>query len=142
MITLYISYEEAIYVDISSYLVTILSLMFTLVSIFLSICEFCLSKQLLKSDTFVIVSFEVKSNDFKKMKHKQFSQKIIFCRNSFVNKMARMLKIDFSKIERLKPIHTQNGAMFTLCIDNNIETTKEIVNGKIVDGSIARVKLY
>ena len=126
--------------DISAELITILSLMFTLVSILISIGEYLLSRQLLKSDSFVIITFEAKCADFKNMKKRTFNNNIIFRKNLFINNLSRLLKIEPKQIERLKPLHTQNGAIFKLFIESkSVNQIISIFENKIIDGSVAVV---
>ena len=77
-----------------------------------------MSRQLLHSEKFVCVSFEAQCDDFIYIGRKTFKSRFVFVRRPFVNQIARILKINGMKIELLKPIHTQNGAIFTM----NIET--------------------
>lgn len=130
------------YFDISKELITILSLIFTLVSIFLSICEYFLSKQFVNLSTFVIVSFEAQCNDFKNMLTRKFRQRIIFQQNILNSKIGRLLKIEFSKVERLKPLHTQNGAIFVFYIDishsDDFDYYCNLLRNMIPKGDISR----
>ena len=113
--------------DFSGEIVTILSLIFTLVSIGLSVAEYYLSKNLLESEKFLIVTFEVLSNDFTNMSRSKFKSD-----NKFVNNLARRLKIDSSFIDRLKPVQTANGAIFQLIIDTRVAVTQSSINKNIL----------
>lgn len=127
--------------DISAQVVTILSLMFTLVSIGLSIAEFCLTRHLLQSDNYVIISFEAES-DHLRLKKKIFQEKIVFRTRKFVSKFAEIFKVEKSKIERLKPIKTQYGAIFVLFVDATMANVENVLDSDvaIAESKIAQVK--
>ena len=116
--------------EYSNEIITILSLIFTVVSIGLSISEYYLSNQLLKFRSYVIVSFEIKSKDIQSMNYRKFLNKIIFHKKSFIAKMARIFKIEFAAIDRLIPIHTQQGAIFIFNIQTDLKTIKHNLNVK------------
>ena len=90
-----------------------------MVSIGLSISEYFLSKQLLESDSYIIVSFEAIGTDFKEMNFEQFLQKIVYRKHSFVGRLSRLLKIDFAAIDRLIPRLAEGGVVFILNIHEN-----------------------
>lgn len=110
--------------DISNELVTLLSLIFTSLSISLSVAEYFLSKKLLACEKYLIITFEALSPDFTEMSRSQFRSAIIYQKYKFINNYARKLKVESEYIDRVKPIQTDNGAIFQLIIDNrnNIQT--------------------
>ena len=127
--------------DVSGRMVTILSLFFTLISIGVSVSEYILSRHLLKSNAFVMISFEAKCEDFQNMNKTKFKKNIIFKKNKFLNNIARILRMDKHQIERLKPIITTTGVIFTLFIQTTkLLTLKPILESKVADKSIAQVK--
>ena len=121
--------------DISSELVTILSLIFTLVSIGLSIAEYFLSKKLFESQLFLIVSFDVNSNDIATMTRKEFESNVLFRRVKFLHSLARSLRLQDGSIDRLKPVQTTNGAVFHVIIDThgtNFEEVKKTITKQVL----------
>ena len=117
--TLYTASNEPQF-DFTREIVTILSLIFTVVSICLSIVEFFVSRQLLSSESNVRISFEVNSRDFKNMNVDTFSKQVVFRQRSFLFNLASLLKIQMNQIELLKPIHTKSGAIFVFNIESEM----------------------
>ena len=126
--------------DLSNQLVTIFSLIFTLVSICLSICEYLLSKELLNNDLFVIVSFEAQCNEFACMSHKTFRKRVVYPHKIFLDEIARYLKIEYSQTESLKPVHTQKGVMFVMYISGDYNSIKKVLCSRKGKSSVAHVK--
>ena len=127
--------------DLSVEMVTVLSLIFTLVSISLSVAEYCLSKKLRHSQILLFVSFEALSNDFSAMSHNRFQSQVVFIQYGFLNTLARRLKIETGLIDRLKPVQTSNGAQFQLIIDAQHQSDS-VVTHSITKEILAKVTLY
>lgn len=127
--------------DVSNELVTVLSLIFTLVSITLSVCEYCLSKYLLNTSAFVMIELEFECNDLKHMRKSEFKHKIMFKNKSkFVSEIARLLKVPSNEIELLKPIHTKNGAIFAFNIEGKLLDLKPIFQIEMANKTVQNVE--
>ena len=127
--------------DVSTELITILSLIFTLISITISVAEYFLSKSLLKANEFVMIELEVECKDFERMSRDTFRDRVIFeNKYHFVAKIARTLKLPQNEIEFLKPIHTAKGAMFAMNIEGSLANIKTLFELEIQNQSVQKVK--
>lgn len=127
--------------DISAELVTIFSLTFTLVSIGISMAEYMLNKQLIASQYFIFVSFDVLAGDLSVMKATQFKSNIIYRRHDFLHELATRWRLQSSSIDRLKPLQTKNGAVFCIVIDaqgEDVDNLKE----RITEDVLAEVYIH
>lgn len=125
--------------NISNQMVTLLSLLFTSISIGLSVGEYCLSKQLLKSDSYVVASFKVNSSEIEVMSRKQFRSKIMFRQKVFISEIAKILEIESCRIDLLIPVQTKTGALFVLHIDFYAPTVHSTLSRHIANQDIAKV---
>ena len=137
----YSATESDIQFDISSEMITVLSLVFTSISIGLSVGEYFLSRQLLKSDSYVIASFKVNSSDIETMSHHDFRDKILFQQKVFLGEMAKLLEIDYSQIELVKPTRTQKGAIFVLHINHGFHSVRLLLSRNNANNTVAQVSL-
>ena len=84
-----------------------------------------------------MMSFEVECSKIANMSQTQFTSKIVFKKNAIVRELGKLLKISHDAIERLKPIRTQNGALFMF----NIESTSLTANIDNINSKLAQVTL-
>lgn len=128
--------------DHSGILITALSFMFTLISIFLSILENVMQKKFGAGDSFVIVQFPLISQHLAQMGYKDFEKKIVFRKNMEAHVVAKMLYVCRSQVERLFPIQNAEGAALTYFIGvdgENVGVVKCRLKEKIDDGTLVKV---
>ena len=101
--------------------ITILAMLFTIISIILSIFQFCfLKKHRSTSDCVMIVQFEFESFEIMQMKSDKFLDKIVFKRVSAIEStIAKLLVIATPNVERLMPVQFNKGCKFTFFIQIN-----------------------
>ena len=117
----------------SGTLITIFSMVFTVISIGLSIVEYWFSRAQIKSEHTMIISYVVDSPYFSNMKEGAFLFKVMFKPRAIVHAMYTLLGIQRSNIERLMPLQLKNGAVFTFFIEYNIEKTYNKIENKMND---------
>ena len=106
--------DEEVY---STLFITIFSMVFTTISIILSIFEYCFTcKNKTKKDCVSIVQFKVESSDFQSMTYPQFCAKIVYRRMGIIGTIGKLLAMPSQNIERLKPVHYTKGVFFTFLI--------------------------
>ena len=131
--------------DDSSIFITIFSMLFTIISIVLSLFEFIFSRKFIKSKSLLIIRFSISSSNVRKLKYSEFQSKIIFRRLKFLHGIAKILNINKEFVERLIPLQTKDGAMFTLvvqCSAQNFDVTESLMDAATRDGSLAKVCCY
>ena len=121
--------------DYSSLLITVFSMIFTMISILMSCFEYFLSSKFVSFSSSIIISFCIESDDIVNMSHKEFQSSVVFCRSKLIQSLAKLLKLRYEQVERLKPKKTPNGAMFLFTIaidvsqiDNIKQQTQQLVN--------------
>ena len=125
--------------DYSTLLITVFSIIFTMISILMSCFEYFLSSKFVSFASSIIISFCIESDDIVNMSHKEFQSSVVFRRNKLIESLAKLLKLRYEQVERLKPKKTANGAIFLFAIaidvsqiDNIKQQTQQLVNnGKL-----------
>ena len=122
-------------------------MLFTVMSILLSVFEYCLSSKFVNYASSIVISFKVESQDIAKMGGREFSQKIVFQRNRFCSRVAQWLNLAPRQIDRLNPMKTEDGAIYVLCIstdESKFERITRKMSKCISDGELSTVieKLY
>ena len=124
----------------SGTLITIFSMAFTIISIFLSGAEYLFSHKAAKMEHIMIISYTVDSPYFANMKEGAFLFKVMFKPRKIVHAMYTLLEINRSNIERLMPLQLKNGAIFTFFIEygNQIKYNKiaNKMNNAIADKAL------
>ena len=103
-------------------------MIFTVLSIFISIFEYLLSTKIIAEETVMIVSFEVESTTISKMDKKPFKQQIILRETKLLNCMAKICSLEPERIERLIPIQQGKGALFKFIINCGLSKFSKISN--------------
>ena len=102
----------------SDLLITILSMLFTLVSIFLSAFEHAFSSKFVKNQSVMIIRFFVRSQKIADLGGKAFANELIFTnKHKLVHLFSKVLQLNRVQIERLIPIQSSCGVTFMLIID-------------------------
>ena len=128
--------------DYSSLLVAIFSMIFTIISILLSIFEYCLGEKFLKFGASVVLSFEIVCPEVSQMKSRKFFRQYVYKKNQLVSKMAQITKLRYPQIERLKPHKTPKGARFAFIVGvstQEYETMQTALKNAIADETLQQV---
>ena len=101
----------------TSLLVTILSMIFTVVSILLNIFEYILSRQISEHGSVMIFKFTLKSQKIANMSSGEFSQKVMYSnRRKLSHLVSKMLHINKRQIETMIPTQSNDGAIFSFIV--------------------------
>ena len=102
----------------SDLLITILSMLFTVVSILLSAFEHAFSSKFVKNQSIMIIRFFVRSQKIADFGGKAFANKLIFTnKHKLIHLFSKILQLNRVQIERLIPIQSSRGATFVLIVD-------------------------
>ena len=102
--------------DQSTLLITMLSMLFTLISICLSGLEYITALKFMNAGSVMSIQYQIKSKEIAAMSSGKFKQSLVLRRNPTVHVMAKALKISRKQVERLKPLQNGDGAMFTFFV--------------------------
>ena len=105
----------------------------------MSCFEYFLSSKFASFASSIIISFCIESDDIVNMSRKEFQSSVVFRRSKLIESLAKLLKLRYEQVERLKPKKTSNGAIFLFAIaidvsqiDNIKQQTQQFVNnGKL-----------
>ena len=117
-------------------------MLFTIISIVLSLVEFIFSRKFIKSNSLLVIRFSINARNIARMKHRDFRSKIIFKRIKLVHCVAKMLNTSNEFVERLIPLQTKKGAMFTIvvqCRSHTFDDTMSLMDAAMQDGSLGKV---
>ena len=130
--------------DYSLYLITLFSMLFTFISILLSVFEYFFSKNFIQLQSSIIVTFNVESKDISSMQNRQFIKEIVFRKNKLVHYMAQLFNLTNNRQgERLKPKKDKNGVICTFAIDvdkSKLNNVQSILIDVIDSNELAKVK--
>ena len=101
----------------SGTLITIFSIVFTLISIFLSGFEYLFSNKTLKLENIMRISFTVESKYFGRMSELKFLTKVVYNLRKINHVIYTLLGINPRNVERLMPIQLKTGAIFTFFVE-------------------------
>ena len=96
--------------------ITIFASFFSIVSILVTMFEFCTQRVLISSETYQVVKFTVKSDHIALMTHKEFRKQISNIRKAAERDIARVVGIGPESVELLKPIQVKDGVALTFYI--------------------------
>ena len=119
--------------------ITLFAMIFSLLSVILALFEFSIKQYLFENETLLLIKFKVESKQIQNLSRSQFQHRIEYKRFGVSNEIAKILSIDFSSIELLKPIPSKEGALLIFHIRNDsIDGTnalktiqKEIHSGRL-----------
>ena len=118
--TLAISIEEGEGEDESrsNLLITVLAMIFTIISILLSAFEYILSSKFVKNGSVLIIKFVFESHTIADLGGRKFLNKVVFGKvHKVTHVLSKSLRLNFVQIERLIPIQSNKGATFLFIID-------------------------
>ena len=124
---------------------TLFAMIFSLLSIILTLFEFVTRRYMIGNDHMYMLSikFIVESEYLQKLSRSQFQSKIERKRYGVSNGLAKILSIDFSNVELLKPIPSKEGVLLIFHIRDNrvrMQDAVEIINNEIASGRLNTVK--
>ena len=122
--------------------ITILSMIFSTISILSSIFDFVSSSLLLECEAITVIELKIESTQLANMGVKEFRRLLVHHRKPIRRELAKITDVDWRLVEILIPIQTKTGAKLTLYIRNdstnlNLGATivktmrKEIETGKL-----------
>ena len=119
---------------------TILTMLFTIISVFMSVFEYIyLSNKFKTFNCITLLSFNIKNNEISSMNQQNFKSKIILIFKDFIHELSKILEIDVRKIERLIPIPHNNGVSYKFIIQYDCEFVKNKMKDNIKINSFIRV---
>ena len=124
---------------------TLFAMIFSLISIILTLFEFFMQGYLIEKESMLSIKFTVESDHLQNLSHKQFKQKIEFKRYCISNALAKILSIGSSSVELLKPIASKEGVLLIFHVkDNsvNMQNSIEMINQEIANGRLNTVNQY
>ena len=116
-------------------------MIFTVISICLSIFEHCfLANKFKNLDYICVIKFNIESNEIASLPKEKFISKFVFVREKITDEIEKILEFDDIQIERLKPKQYSKGAMYTFIIEGNAIANDILLrmNAAISDGSLVR----
>ena len=101
----------------SGQLVTILSMIFTIISILLSVFEYVFSSKSIKSDNVAIIRFNIESQTIANFTYKKFISKIAYRPIQFTHCVAKTLQLNKNEVEALMPSQYKSGVIFNFIVE-------------------------
>ena len=101
-----------------SLLITIFSMVFTIISILLSVFEYTLSSKFLKQGSIMITKFEFESQHIADMIGTTFRDNVVFSHYyKLIHLISKTVHVNAEQVERMIPIQSNNGVRYTFIID-------------------------
>ena len=130
--------------DAASFLITLLSMIFTIISIMISVLEYSSKSKFINAGCVSVVRFTVESSEIADMKLNEFRKRVVFKRFGILSSFAKSVELQFDEVERLNPLHTKKGAVFTFIMDlqndDQYENVRIELRNAIRDGTLVRVR--
>ena len=130
--------------SVSSYMITVLSMTFTVVSIMLSVFEHKMKSKFLKAGCVIAAIFSFESKELASIRMRQFESRVVFKKHQIVNSVAKCVELSKEQVERLIPLQHKHGATFTFIMElthqSHFENVAHLLNQGIDDNSLNRVK--
>ena len=130
---------------ISNY-ITIVALMFSIISIISSIFGYKSSSLVINCESITIIEISIESQQVANTQPKKFRRMVVHHRNPICREFAKIMSVDARIIEILMPIQTNTGTNFIFSIRN---TDKHLgpniirnVGNAIDSGELAQVMLF
>ena len=113
--------------------ITLFAAVFSGISIFITIFEFCTQRELFQSEKeqYKVLTFTVKSRHIGSMNHKEFRDTIQHKRKKIERDIAKILHIGAENVELLKPIQVREGVLLTFHILSHATLTSKMIQGMI-----------
>ena len=132
--------------DAASFMITILSMTFTIVSILISVFEHKMKSRFLKKGCVIVSRFIVKSKELSQLKKSKFDSRVVFKKQAAVNSIAKCVELSPDQVERLVPLQHKHGAIVTFIMELNdrkhFENVKDLLGQAINDKSLDKVTFF
>ena len=131
--------------DPTSLLTTTFSMIFTVISILLSVFEYIFAANFIHNDSNILVTFSVTSKDIASMTRSQFTSQLVFQNWKLITAMAKILKVNTNRIERLKPKMIMDGAMYTFVLtteQSQYDHICQIMHDVVDNDQLAKVCMW
>ena len=129
--------------------ITIVAMIFSILSIILSVFNYMSSKLLIECETITIIVMDIQSQQLANTQPKKFRRLIAQRRKPICQELSKIIQVDKGLMEILMPIQTNTGTQLTFYIRNNHSSDKKVASNivktiktGINSGSIARVKCF
>ena len=126
--------------------VTIIAMIFSIISIVLSAFNYTLSSLLIKCEAITFVQMDIESQQLGNMQSKIFGKIIVHQRKPICRQLSKIIDIDKKLIEILMPIQTNTGAKLVFFIRNNSHDQNlgsnivDTIRNALDSGELAQVK--
>ena len=126
-------------------LVAIIAMIFSTISIVLSIFNYKLSSLLMDCEAITVIEIDIESHQLGHTQARKFRKLIVHHRKPICNELGKIIGVDKDLIEILTPIQTNTGAKLTIYIRNDSSdnclapTIVKIVRDEIESGELAKV---
>ena len=96
--------------------ITGFAMVFSLLSMIVTVVEYCTKKSWLASENLVVIQFTIGSRALTKMNHRQYRERFESHRKGIELEISKLLKIDRLCVETLKPLRTSKGVLLNFNI--------------------------
>ena len=129
--------------DAASYMITILSMTFTIVSILISVFEHKMKSKFLKKGCVIVSRFSIKSQELSQLRKSKFDSRVVFKKQAAVYSIAKCVELSPDQVERLIPLQHKHGATVTFIMELNdqkhFENVADLLGQAINDKSLDKV---
>ena len=115
--------------------ITLMAMIFSLISIVSSIFSYKSSSMLIKCETITLIEMDIESTQLANLQSQQFRQMVVHHRIPICIQLAKIIHINPRLIEILIPVQTTTGVKMTLYIRNNDHDSPETMVNLIVNQS-------
>ena len=129
--------------------ITILAMIFSVLSIILSVFNYKSSSLLIECETITVIVMDVQSQQLANTPPKTFRQLIVHHRYPISYELSKIIEVNKRLIEILIPIQTKTGTKLTIYIRNNDSSDKKfasnivnIIKNEIDSGSLTKVTIF
>lgn len=125
--------------------ITLISMIFSVLSVLLSLFEYSTKQRVLESDQLYVISFTVGSKEIKSMSDKVFMKQINQRRYQVCFEFAKLLSVNyFGNVNLLKPIRCKEGVNLILHFGDDTMHEKHlsrVLTQSLLNGKLAKVIL-
>ena len=129
--------------------ITILAMIFSILSIILSIFDYKSSSLLLECEAITVIVMDIQSTQLANTQPRKFYKLIVHHRKPICRELSKIIGVDKGLIELLTPVQTKTGTKLTFYIRNNDSSDKTVasnmvdtIKNEIDSGSLATVKIF
>ena len=130
--------------DLSSYMITVLSMSFTIVSIVISVFEHKMQSKFLKKGVTIVARFSFESRELAHLRLQNFDRRVKFRRFHTINSVAKSVELAKESVERLLPLQHKQGIIFTFIVElidkSQFERVADLLSQAIKDKTLEKVE--